>query len=251
MNESDKIIYVEQLLDKGATLMDIQGMFENQGLGELPLFGGKRREEVLWADLNKEPYSPYYFDEDNEGINFYSPKNMSKYLSACGSKRLPLNGIITSDGKIYRTDYLHIETAFWLKYNGVNLEKSLRFTYFVETNRLEIRDCYDYEPIRCNNPDELFSIWSVRHDENRHARNLMLTEEQVQSIYYLKTAISNRYGNLDFERIFEENEGFRMNPASFDAYTAKQRMLGEVNNETVNRALKSLSQKNYNYILGE
>lgn len=241
--EIDKIKIIEDLLNKGESLINIQEMLENQGLGKLPKFGGKRQGELWDIDLNKDQYSMWYFDPDNEGTNFYSLNHMSKYLGACAPNRLPLNGIITSDGRIYRSDYLHMETAFWLKYNGIDLEKSLRFTYFIDTNRLEVRDGYDYVPIECNNPDELFSVWKARHDDNLCVRDLIPTEEQIEALYYLKTAISNRYQKLDFEKIFKDNEGFRMNHRPSDSYTERQIQIGKDNDCTINHALRELSSK--------
>lgn len=249
--EINKIEYIEELLNKGLSLIDILCVFDSAELGELPRFGGKGEGEMWYADLNKDIYNNYYFDEDSEGQNFYSLRYMPRYIGASAGTRLPLNGIITRDGRIYRADNLHMETAFWLKYNGIDLEKSLRFTYFIDTNRLEIRDCYDYVPIQCNNPDELFSIWRVRHDENLYARDLRPTEDQIKAIYFLKNAISNRYRKkLDFEKIFEENDGFRMNPESLDTYTERQRQIGEDNNDTINRALKELFSKKDDVVWG-
>lgn len=241
---------VKKLLDSGLSLREIQQLFVETGFDGLPKIGDDN-SPLCQLSLNHDPYNQHYFDEINEGKNFYSLKNMSCYTGANGDKRLPQNGIITRDGTIFRADNLHMETALWLKFNGVNLKNSLRFTYFVDSKRIEIRDGYDFVPVDNNNMDELYVIWSELHDENLDDWDLEPTEEQIQAIYYLKTYLSNRYrANIDFEKIFENNVGFRMNPHPPKAYTKEQLRVGDNNNDTINHALKKLFAKKGNLTLG-
>lgn len=242
---------VKELLDQGFSLLDIRDFFRYEGYVGLPLIGNDS-SPLGPISLNCGPYELSYFDEDNEGYNFYSLKHMDKYTSANGDKRLPINGIITRDGKIYRADTLHMELAFWLKYNGVDLKNSLRYTYFVDSHRIEIRDGYDFVPVNNNNPDELYAVWSELHDENEDDWDLEPTEEQIQAIYHLKKSFENRFRTkIDFENIFKDNVGFRMDPKMAQSYTKEQRRVGDENDETINRALLKLFAKRNNPTWGE
>lgn len=242
---------VKELLDQGYSLLDIRDFYRHEGYAGLPLIGDNG-SPLGPISLNCRQYELSYFDEDSEGYNFYSLKHMHKYIKPNGDKNLPINGIITRDGKIYRADSLHISLAFWLKYNGVNLKNSLRYTYFVDSNRIEIRDGYDFVPVNNNDPDELYAAWSELHDDNVEDWDLEPTEEQIQTIYYLKKSFENRFRTkIDFESIFEDNVGFRMNSKMAKSYTKEQRRVGDYNDETINRALKKLFEKKNDITLGE
>lgn len=216
---------VKKCFDDGLTLMTIKDMFS-----ALPIFGSS----LVYGgqDLNYPEYCDDYFAAEQEGKNFYTLKNMDKF-------RLPTVGIILKDGTIYKVERMHMEVACWLKYNNVDLKNSLRYVYFQDTKRLDIREGYDHvRATNENNPDILCSVWNELHDDNEYEYDLEPTEEQIQAIYYL----SRRF-NVKFEKIFEDNVGFRMNPYPQTPYTKEQKRLGAYNDDAITHALNKLQQK--------
>lgn len=177
--------------------------------------------------FNKDLFPDDYFNKEQEGNTFFDCQ-IKEY------NYLPKIGIITKDGRIYKTSSLHLDLALWLKFNGIDLQGSLRYVYFPDTKHFSIVEGYGYYKEKDSKSiDEVAHNWNELHESENLDYNLLLTEAQVLTIFKLA-----KYFNLDFENIMYYNEGF-----CFDQQKNKsdeKKKIGRYNKLTIDEAFRRL-----------
>lgn len=177
--------------------------------------------------FNKDLFPDDYFNKEQEGNTFFDCQ-IKEY------NYLPKIGIITKDGRIYKTNSLHLDLALWLKFNGIDLQGSLRYVYFPDTKHFSIVEGYGYfKEEDKKSIDEVAFKWNQLHEGELLDYNLILNEAQVITIFKL----AKQFG-LDFEKIMSYNEGFCMNQLA--NYDDEKKKIGRYNKFTIDDAFRRL-----------